>query len=979
MSKDLEDLALAVGLTPAVLSNRLATLGLDAAARASLRAAAPLAERGASEFLDALYARLLSHAETAVLLSNPEQIARLKLQQRRYLAELFGAELDWSYALGRLRTGVVHHRVKLSPRWYVTTYAHFVCEHVEPLLLGAPTPEVGLERVSTLVRSVFFDASLVLDAYGRSEEAALWLQVQTADSAERASHPAASEAVAPANTSEGARPGFARIRLTSAETAERRRFVGLGDDEVAVLRTLRPTIARATPAVLDDFYDWFSKTPDTARLVSPELVAGLKQSVASYWLELVDGAFDRPYAASRMRVGVIHEKIGLGPPWYLIGLARQVTAFVRELAREHAEPARAISVFVRAVFFDVSFVIDAYLDARTSRLLQTDGYANQLVAGLASAVAVVDGHDRLLSANRTLLAMLGGDPSVLYLMPLDSALPIGGAQQLVRRLRDGASERVAGIGRLGERTLRITALRLDGAPDGDERAIALVMDDVTELLRVAEDFRDQSRHLDQVADCVDVVLWEQDDRSWTITAVNRAVREVTGYRDVYFLGRKDAWLDCILPDDRDAFRTRANALKPGEKLDLDYRMTHADGREVWVRTRLSRPAGGAPERLHGATVDVTAARLNESLRLEAVGQLAGGVAHVVNNSLTALLGNLELHADRLGGLEAHPLLQRAVEASGRTAAMASRLLAFAGRQLLQPVVVSPLDVARNARATLQTLLGPTTELRISTDDRGWRCRVDPRVLAAALGCLASNAREALGGGGTVSIELENRVGRELAPDDPGRGRDWVELAFTDTGCGMSDEVRAHALEPFFTTRSLAQSPGLGLSMVYGFVVQSGGHVLLESEPGRGTTVRLRFPRFVASAPLAGGDASGLSDFSVWVVEDDADVRAVTVETVRRLGCRVHEAASAREALELARESLPDVLVADVLLGGGEDGIALARALLERREELAVILVSGYSAARFDLAGLPPNTQFLAKPFTLAALDRALSLATKLLR
>lgn len=979
MVSSAQDVAAAVGVTPSVVAARLAAMQLDHAARERLRRVAPTAALRASAFLDALYARLRSHPETGALVSSDAQVQRLKVLQARYLSELLGSEIDWDYALGRLWTGVVHHRVRLSPRWYIATYAHFVCDNLPLLFDGGDGIDAGIDRTLTLLRSVLFDASLVLDAYGHSEEASIWLRAQQTGPDRPAASTAPREGEAQPHPTTAATPGVARIRLNSQDTTERRRFLDLGDRELATLRTLSGVLTQSTPAILDDFYALFSSHSETAALIAEDDLPRLERLVAAYWLEVAEGHYDQAHAASRMRLGVIHEKIGLSLSWYLTGLVRQMSGFLRAALTNAEDPVAVASAFVKAVFFDISFVIDAYLEARTERLLRTEGYANQLVATLASAVAVVDAHDRLISANRTLLSLVGGEPAVLYLMPLESALPMPEVVGLVHRVRREGVERTVGLGRLGERTLQVTAMRLAHGTHGRDPEIALVLDDVTDFLRVTSDYRSRSLELDRIADAADVVLWEMQIPSWTMTVVNRSVFQVLGWRDMHFLGRAGAWLECIAEEFRPIFRDRLLALAPGARLDLDYRMRSRAGREVWVRTRLSRGSGASEDRILGATVDVSALRIDDKLRLDAIGQMAGGVAHVINNALTVVLGNLEMQAELLGGADKSPLLAAATQAGERAVAMARKLLAFAGRQVLRPVPLQPLAVARRERLTLETILGPSVTLVLRESPSPWNCRLDPEVLASALGCLASNARNAMERAGTVTISTENVPADRLPPTDPGFGREWVELGFRDTGRGMSPEVRTRAAEPFFTTQSRAEVPGLGLSMVYGFVAQSGGHLILESEPEQGTLVRLRFPRLPTALALHEGPAIQPNGLTVLIVEDDVLVRTLTVQVAQRLGYHVIQAADSREASAALHKARPDILVADVILKNGEDGISVARTMVAARPDLALILMSGYAWSHFDLEGLPATTHFLAKPFGVAVFEQTLAAAAKLAR
>lgn len=957
------DIATALGITPEVIAWRRAAMGLDDAARARLRSAAPGAAAVIHGLIDRLYERLRAIPSTKALLTSDELVARLKAQQRAYLQELLAAELDWPYILRRLAIGEMHHRVRLAPQWYLATYAHVIAELLDALLGTAPTQADGCECICALIASVCLDASLVLDSYGRSEEAAHWLRSEEMG----AQPPAPRNKAAPAPSSAlVAGNGPTQIRLTADATEERRRFIGLSDDDLQRLRGLQPLIAAHTPAILEDFYAMLASRPETAALVPPDTARRLKQQVTSYWMELADGGFDRPYAASRMRIGVIHEKVGVGTASYLTGLARQLCGLARAIVRERPAPLDDLRALVRAVFFDLSFVIDAYMEARVDTLLRTEGYANQLVAGLASAVAVIDSRDCLLSANRTMLTLIGGDPGTLYRLPLESALPLPEAVNLVRSLRASGNVREVGIGRLGPRTLRCTVMWLTGHGSA-EHSIALVLDDITDILRLGHDFTRQADQFEQVADAAGALLWEMDVASGTIAMINRAALDLTGFRDVFFLGRPWAWHERIPERERERFTRHAAALAAGAQAELDYPLQRADGSEIWVRTRLRGALDSDEPRLRGVTLDITAARRAETLRLEAIGKIAGGVAHTVNNALTGVMGYIDLQALELGGLPQAPLLQEALAAAHRAREMAARLLAFAGQQMLRPAPLSLSELARAAEARMRTMLGPTARLRMELDDALWICRVDREQLLTALECLAANAREALAGAGEFVVTTRNRPADSLADGEPGFGQDWVELEASDTGSGMPESVRARAMDPFFSTRSLAESAGLGLSMVHGFVAQSGGHLTLDSAPGEGTRIRMRFLRIIDAPVAAHTPLRPL----VLVVEDQPEVRRLAVRMIRRLGYEVRDTGSAEEALQLATAVRPTILLTDIVIGQGTDGITLARGLADADPQLAVILTSGYAQDHFDLSRVSTGTQFLPKPFTLTMLAEAL--------
>jgi PAS domain S-box-containing protein len=387
--------------------------------------------------------------------------------------------------------------------------------------------------------------------------------------------------------------------------------------------------------------------------------------------------------------------------------------------------------------------------------------------------------------------------------------------------------------------------------------------------------------------------------------------------------------------------------------------------------------------------------LNHAQRLESVGQLTGGIAHDFNNLLTVIQGNLQV-IEELPGVQqagAEPLVAAALRASKRAAELTSKLLAFSRRQTLQS---QPVDVA----ALLESLAGMlrrTLDQRIRIDvelsSDCPACLVDPSQLEAALLNIAINARDAMPDGGLLSFRATPCSALPpgpLGPEQELQPHDFVTLAITDTGTGMSDEVRERAFEPFFTTKELGRGTGLGLSTVYGFVRQSQGLVELSSVLGQGTTIKLHLPRVrnardsreQALAP-GGGQASAASlreGLRVLLVEDDVEVRRVIEGFLRNLSCDVVACVHAENAM-LRLEATPDafdVVVSDIALGSGMRGTELAQRVNQRFPALAVVLMSGYSqelsGADGEASGATPSGSpwvFLPKPCTREELAAAL--------
>jgi len=361
------------------------------------------------------------------------------------------------------------------------------------------------------------------------------------------------------------------------------------------------------------------------------------------------------------------------------------------------------------------------------------------------------------------------------------------------------------------------------------------------------------------------------------------------------------------------------------------------------------------------------ALVEESLRhaqkMEALGQLTGGVAHDFNNLLMVISGGLQMF-DRLGDQERRNRMLRTMrQAVERGAGLTRQLLAFSRRQSLQ---AQPVDLVRQVngmRDMLDRSLSGDIKVGLRFPDALWLVEVDPGELELVLLNLAVNARDAMPGGGTIEIRGENVAD----VDDGGLKGDFVSLSVVDSGTGMSDEVKARVFEPFFTTKDVGKGSGLGLAQAYGFAHQSGGNVQIFSELGRGTEVRLLLPRclkplpaavLVDHAPVAKADMAA----HVLLVEDDDEVAALVGEMLTQLGFDSTRVASPAAALgALADGRRIDVVFSDIMMPGGMSGLALARELRERRLELPIVLTTGYMGQEARLAeseGIP----VLAKPY-----------------
>ena len=356
--------------------------------------------------------------------------------------------------------------------------------------------------------------------------------------------------------------------------------------------------------------------------------------------------------------------------------------------------------------------------------------------------------------------------------------------------------------------------------------------------------------------------------------------------------------------------------------------------------------------------------------------MTGGVAHDFNNLLTIIIGNLEAAQRQLESwtdgaqIKLSRRLENAMHGAQRAATLTKRLLAFSRQQPLNPALLDVNRVLNGLSDFLRRALGEDVSLEIVGGGGVWPVEADAAELEAAILNLAVNARDAMPEGGKLTIEasnsyLDDSYCRQNADVQPGQ---YVQIAVTDTGSGMGKDVIERAFEPFFTTKESGQGTGLGLSQVYGFVKQSGGHVKIYSEAGEGTTIKIYLPRFFGRASAAEEKAAaprrGRSGESVLVVEDDSDVRDYVVETLASLGYKVFEAGEAENALRLLDEN-PSVhlLLTDVVMPG-MNGRKLAEEARLRRPDLKILYMTGYSRNAIMHQGrLDNGVDLLQKPIS----------------
>ena len=456
---------------------------------------------------------------------------------------------------------------------------------------------------------------------------------------------------------------------------------------------------------------------------------------------------------------------------------------------------------------------------------------------------------------------------------------------------------------------------------------------------------------------------------------------IFGYAEPQRRWSRSRMLDHVVPEDRPVVERAFAGAMAGSELRFECRIRRVDdGRIRWISAqgRTYRDAEGRPATLAGCVADITDRRLTEDRlreaeRMEAVGQLTGGVAHDFNNLLTVILGSLDMISRRPGdAARVERLARNAFVAGRRGTELTGKLLSFSRRQVVNPEVVNLNRVLSELEPLLRRAVGEDTAVSLDLDPQLDPVRLDPGQFQAAVLNLAGNARDAMPGGGALTVTTRNAA---LGPGDLDGGPETaagphVVVTVADTGSGMDAATAARVFEPFFTTKEIGKGTGLGLSQVYGSARQAGGFCRIRTAPGEGCAVEIVFPRSAeagagpapaaARVPLrraAGGEV-------VLVVEDEDALREMAAESLGALGYRVLAAGDARAALEVLRgEERIDILFSDVVMPGGMNGAQLAVEAGAIRPGLKVLLTSGYTTtATGGARELPRGVPLLRKPY-----------------
>jgi two-component system cell cycle sensor histidine kinase/response regulator CckA len=612
-----------------------------------------------------------------------------------------------------------------------------------------------------------------------------------------------------------------------------------------------------------------------------------------------------------------------------------------------------------------------------------------------AAIFLLNEHGRPATWNRGVKRLLGYDKAeFLHRMLADLYPPEERAagvpqRELATAVEQGRTSQERWLVRKdGTRFWALASISSVHGRHGQVVGFACTIRDHSGIRQVEEELRRHREALELAHDAAGLGAWQYDVATSELRLDARARLLLGISADVPVT--YDAWMASLHPDDRAKAGERwRQALAAKHPYTAEYRVTWPDGSVHWIASMGRGTAGakpGEPQRITGVLLDITERkqteeRLQEVLRLEAVGQLAGGIAHDLNNMLAAILGFSEFLSQSLEPDDPrHEDVAQITRAAGRSASLTRQLLAFARREMIQPRSLDVNAVVRRTEGMLRPVLGPNIELIFKLPAAIGTVYADPAQIEQIVMNLVLNARDAMPQGGTVTIETMSLVlGRSAVPTPlrgelPQLGR-YLMLSVSDTGHGMDPVTLQRIWEPFFTTKPVGQGTGLGLASVYGAVKQSGGFVWAESEPGRGTVVGVYWPEIPATsepepaepAPAPTERGSG----TVLVVDDEPLLRALAVRALASNGYRCFEAADAAEALVVvSREQAQlDLVVTDVVMPGLSGG-ALGQRLAAIRPTLPVLYTSGYSGEEAVRRGLlTEGRPFLQKPFAPGDLAR----------
>jgi len=597
-------------------------------------------------------------------------------------------------------------------------------------------------------------------------------------------------------------------------------------------------------------------------------------------------------------------------------------------------------------------------------------------------LVVASQNSTCLDANSSMCRMLGYERhEFLGLSAADILVPIDGqemepALHAVRAVRDFQGDK-----RLRRKDGSTVTAEVSATPLPDGTYLGIIRD-VTERNEAIAALSAAEERMRFTLESACLGIWDMNYKSGELRW-SETMETQYGLKPGSFAGTFEAYLDLIYPEDRDAMlRVIANA--KGNDFSVTHRIVWPDGSIRWISVsgRVVVDESGQLLRAAGVSLDITERRnledqYQQAQKMEAVGRLAGGVAHDFNNLLTAILGYCELLLSDLPDGAAHRSDLEEIQKAGiRAASLTRQLLAFSRREIIAPALLNLNTVVHEMASLLQRLIGEDVLVQLNLRPGLSLVKADRGQLEQIVMNLSVNARDAMTNGGrltieTANVELDEFYTKSHFDAKPGS---YVALIVSDSGTGMTPEVRARLFEPFFTTKEVGRGTGLGLATVHGIVKQTGGTVNVYSELGKGTSIKVYFPVATGSenvAEPATATTAHTGCETVLVVEDEAGLRELIPRLLRRQGYTVHVAANADDAQRLFNTYPIDVLLTDVVMPGAS-GPELTARLTAQRPGLKVLYMSGYTEDAIVHHGvLEPDIAFLHKPFTSDSLSRKL--------
>jgi PAS domain S-box-containing protein len=613
--------------------------------------------------------------------------------------------------------------------------------------------------------------------------------------------------------------------------------------------------------------------------------------------------------------------------------------------------------------------------------------------GVPAAMATLKMDGTILQVNQACCTMLGYTSSELAGRAIAEFMPTEDHEETIREFRDLA----AGSQRMLETERRY--LRRDGAtiwghtalfPQFDRERnpsyVVALIQNISSRKCAEQGLEHSRRRYEELVHSIDGIVWEADPQTLEFSFVSKKAQSMFGFPVERWVAQPRFWRNRIHPDDLDrVLDVISTAVAENRSSELEYRMIAADGRSIWVRDTVSVVGKAEQVKLRGVMIDITdkyqaqralkrsEAQLQRSQKMEAIGRLAGGIAHEFNTLLTSVTGYSDVLMRALG--TDHPL-RREVEEISNAAQQATdltrHLLAFGRQQTRQPRVLDLDRVVAEMELMLRRVIEEDVELVTSHSTQSALIKADAGQLQQTILNLALNAREAMPDGGRLTIRTERT---EVDQSTPGHAADvppgsYVVLSVCDTGCGMDEKTKAQLFEPFFTTKQRDQASGLGLSTVYGIVTQSGGYIVVDSQPGQGTDLRIYFPRASQADCECEASESSVPEAlhgteTVLVVEDDSPVRNLAADVLEDHGYRVMTAEGGPEALSICADpsTLIDLMLTDLIMPK-MNGRDLARQATQERPQMKIVYLSAYNEGHVLARDLiDPGAAFVQKPFT----------------